>query len=89
MYAKTFYRRNLQIFVLSLSACPWQAFPALPANIRIGWKGLLGTNTLAYCKNLQILAVKSFIVQAPGGPVINIIKHSVGVNYTEPGRILK
>ncbi len=25
---KTFYGRNLQIFVISWSACPWQAFPA-------------------------------------------------------------
>ncbi len=25
--------------------------PALPANIRLGWKGLPGTNTLAYDKN--------------------------------------
>jgi hypothetical protein len=27
---------------------------ALPANIRLGWKGLPGTNTLAYYKNPQI-----------------------------------
>jgi hypothetical protein len=38
---------------------------ALPTNIRLGWKGLQGTNTLAYCENLSITAVKSFIVQAP------------------------
>jgi hypothetical protein len=38
---------------------------ALPANIRLGWKGLPGTNTLAYYKNPLITAVKSFIVQAP------------------------
>jgi hypothetical protein len=24
----------------------------LPVNIRLGWKDLPGTNTLAYCKNL-------------------------------------
>jgi hypothetical protein len=24
---------------------------ALPANVRLGWKGLPGANTLAYCKN--------------------------------------
>jgi len=23
----------------------------LPANVRLGWKGLPGANTLAYCKN--------------------------------------
>jgi hypothetical protein len=25
--------------------------PALPANIRLGWRGLPKTNTLAYCKH--------------------------------------
>ncbi len=40
--------------------------PALPANIRLGWKGLPGTNTLAFYENLSITAVKSFIVQATG-----------------------
>ncbi len=33
--------------------------PDLPTNIRLGWKSLPGTNTLAYCKHLQITAVKS------------------------------
>ncbi len=40
--------------------------PALPANIRLDWKGLPGTNTLDYYKKLLIKAVKSFIVQASG-----------------------
>jgi hypothetical protein len=35
----------------------------LPTNIRLGWKSLPGTNTLAYYKNPQITAVISFIVQ--------------------------
>jgi hypothetical protein len=35
-----------------------------PINIRIGWKDLPGTNTLAYYKNPEIVAVKSCIVQA-------------------------
>ncbi len=39
---------------------------ALPANIKLSWKGLPGTNTLAYYENPQITTVKSFIVQAPG-----------------------
>jgi hypothetical protein len=39
--------------------------PALTANIRLGWKGLAGTNTRAYYKNLYITTVKVFIVQAP------------------------
>jgi hypothetical protein len=40
---------------------------ALPPNIRLGWRGFPGTNTLAYYKNPYAAAVKSFIVQAPGG----------------------
>jgi hypothetical protein len=28
LYYKTFYGRNLQIFVISYSVCPWQAFQA-------------------------------------------------------------
>ncbi len=27
MYYKTFYGRNLRIFVISYIVCPWQAFP--------------------------------------------------------------
>ncbi len=76
---KTFYIRNLRVFVISLSVCPWKDFPAefdvrglrflprqgehfsgaillgrlliLPENIRLGRRGLLRTNTLAYYKN--------------------------------------
>ncbi len=39
--------------------------PALPAHIRLGWRGLPGTNTQAYNENPYITAVKSFIVQTP------------------------
>ncbi len=39
---------------------------ALPTNIRLGWKGFPGRNTLVYYKNPLITSVKSFIVQAPG-----------------------
>jgi hypothetical protein len=35
--------------------------PALPTNIRLGWKILPRTNTLAYYDNSLIMAVKSFI----------------------------
>jgi hypothetical protein len=38
---------------------------ALPTNIRLGWKGLPETNSLAYYKNPYITAVNFFIVQAP------------------------
>jgi hypothetical protein len=41
-----------------------QALP-LPANIRLGRKGLTVTNTLAYFKTELIAAVKSLIVLAP------------------------
>ncbi len=34
---------------------------ALPANIRLGRKGLPGKNTLAYYEHSYIMAVKSFI----------------------------
>ncbi len=34
LYYKTFYGRNLRIFVISQSVCPWQAFPAQPRRVR-------------------------------------------------------
>jgi hypothetical protein len=46
---KTFLSVIYGFFVKSV--CPWQAFPALPTNIRLDWKGLPGTNTLAYYEN--------------------------------------
>ncbi len=48
---------------------------ALPANIRLGWKGLPGTNTLVYYENPYITAVKSFIVQAPAVEPILTCNH--------------
>jgi hypothetical protein len=39
--------------------------------IRLGWKGLLGTNTLAYYENSQIMDRKSFITL---GPVVEVLK---------------
>jgi hypothetical protein len=38
---------------------------ALPTNIRLSWKGLPGTNTVAYYENSLIIAIKSLLVQAP------------------------
>ncbi len=38
---------------LPYSGAPERKASALPAIIRLGWKGLLGTNTLAYYKNLK------------------------------------
>jgi hypothetical protein len=34
---------------------------ALPTNIKLVWKGLSGTNTLAYYKHLQITAVRRVV----------------------------
>jgi hypothetical protein len=45
---------------------------ALPTNIRLDWKGLPRTNTLAYYENPEIAAVKSFIAQASGANVTKI-----------------
>jgi hypothetical protein len=38
----------------------------LPANIKLGWRGSSGPNTLAYYENSSIIVVKSVIAQAPG-----------------------
>jgi hypothetical protein len=38
---------------------------ALPANIRLGWKGSQGTNTVAYYEHLKMTDVKSFITLPP------------------------
>jgi hypothetical protein len=38
---------------------------ALPANTKLGWKGLSGTNTLAYYRQ-QNTAVISFMIKAAG-----------------------
>ncbi len=40
----------------------------LPTNIRPGWKGLPGTNALAYYEKALLTAIKSFISLAPGHP---------------------
>jgi hypothetical protein len=36
------------------------------STIRLGWKGLSETNTLAYKENSKITDVKSFITLGPG-----------------------
>jgi hypothetical protein len=52
---------------------------ALPTNIRPDWKGLPGTNTLAYCEHSKITNVKSFITSAQPGPIV--IKLFVSIIY--------
>ncbi len=39
---------------------------ALPTNNRLGWKGLPGTDALAYYGNPEIMAVISFMIQTLG-----------------------
>jgi hypothetical protein len=45
---------------------------ALSTNIRLGWKGLSVTNTLAYYQHWQITAVKSFITSSPRANVLKL-----------------
>ncbi len=58
--------------VKHLSDAPLQA---LPANIKLGWKGLPGTNTLAYYESSQITDVKSFYNIRPRNGSIHTIFH--------------
>ncbi len=45
---------------------------ALPTNIRLGWKGLPGTNALDYYERLQLTAVKSLITLATDDNLIKL-----------------
>ncbi len=42
------------------------------ANIRLGWKGLTGTNTLAYLPHSRSKKKKSFVTLGPVACTINI-----------------
>ncbi len=42
------------------------------ANIRLGWKGLAGTNTLAYLAHSRGKKKKSFVTLAPVACTINV-----------------
>jgi hypothetical protein len=44
---------------------------ALFTDIKLGWKGLPGTSTLAFSKKLLIADVKSFITLARGPMLFN------------------
>jgi hypothetical protein len=61
-----------------LSGAPGRLAPALLTNIRLAWKGLTGTNTLAYYENSSITKVKSFITMCSG---VNLIKLFTAVFY--------
>ncbi len=56
-----------KVRVLLKSGAPKRFFTlALCANIVLGWKGLPGTNTLAYYGHSYISDMKSFITLVPG-----------------------
>ncbi len=44
----------------------------LPTNIRLGWKDLPGTSTLAYYELSQITVIKSFKTLGPGANVMKL-----------------
>jgi hypothetical protein len=44
---------------------PWSGAPEHSPNIRLDWKGLPRTNTLAYYENQYITAVKKFYSTGP------------------------
>jgi hypothetical protein len=64
---KTFYDRYLRRFVW-VKRNTWKLLHSgkLRPYLWLNWKGLLGTNTLAYYELSQITAVKSFIILCPG-----------------------
>ncbi len=51
---------------------------ALPRNIRIGWRGLSRTNTLAYCKKFIIDGLKKFYNICPWLTIQNLPKTRFG-----------
>ncbi len=51
----------------------------LPTNIRLGWKGLKGKNTLAYCEHSKFTNLKSFMTFGSGS--INCLCSKPGSNY--------
>jgi hypothetical protein len=57
----------------------------LPTNIRLVWKSMQVANTLAYYDTAIIIAVKSFIVQAPGLKHVSFFKNQLYENTTPPG----
>jgi hypothetical protein len=51
----------------------------LTHKIRLGWKGLPATTTLAYYESPYTTAVKSFVGLAPGGSAIKLF--TAMINY--------
>ncbi len=70
--------KSIMLFVIMLNSLVPGAtlrgrLLAIPLNIRLGWKDLPVTNTLAYWKYFQISAVKSFITLIPGANAMKLI----------------
>jgi hypothetical protein len=59
------YTKKVWIFIISLSACPWQAFPAESNACGWGQEPTLEWNTLFYEE----------------GSGVNVIEYFSGVNY--------
>ncbi len=55
---------------------------AVPANIRLGLKGLPATNALAYYEKVELTAVKCFIILATCGQISNL--HLNVLNFSTP-----
>jgi hypothetical protein len=53
---------------------------ALPTNIRLGWRGLAGTNTLVYYEKAKLKRLYITL-----GPVINVIKLFMAVIFVTVG----
>jgi hypothetical protein len=61
---------------------------ALPANIRLEWKSIEVSNSLAYYDMATITAVKGFIVQAPGVSLLKARMAGQGQTLKLIGHIL-
>jgi hypothetical protein len=59
----------------------------LLTNNRLGWKGLRGTNILAYYKNLQITTVKSFSTLARGSTMVEHSSHYLEIEDLNPAPV--
>ncbi len=72
------YRRKLEFSSQSVHPC---LIFLDTANLKLDWKWLTMTNTLAYTDTELIKAAKCFIIQAPYDPrnTIIVIKRSVGL----------
>jgi len=60
-----------------LKSASFSQAPALPPNMRLGYKGLPGTNTLTYYENPYITDIKSFITLGPGVIAIKLFTTAI------------